>query len=97
MKKFLLKIILFTSPLFVFILFSLLYFLFKFQKIDAKMKKIAEEYECVLMGDSQIQRLKADLFTPKTINLASSGEPYFFTYNKIKKLKSPMFISSSLF
>ncbi len=86
MKKFLLKIILFTSPLFIFILFSFIFFLFKSQKIDAKMKRIAEEYECVLMGDSQIQRLKAEMFTPNTINLASSGEPYFFTYNKIKKL-----------
>jgi hypothetical protein len=38
------------------------------------------------MGDSQIQRLRCDIISPNSYNIASSGEHYFFTYQKLKKI-----------
>ena len=40
------------------------------------------------MGDSQIQRINPEYFKCKTFNFGSSGEHYYFTYSKLKKLLS---------
>ncbi|WP_422091138.1 hypothetical protein [Tenacibaculum ovolyticum] len=44
------------------------------------------EYQFLLMGDSQIQRLNGELISKKTKNIASSGEHYYFTYQKLLTL-----------
>jgi len=38
------------------------------------------------MGDSQIQRLHGDAISSGAKNLASSGEHYYFTYQKLQTL-----------
>lgn len=38
------------------------------------------------MGDSQIQRLNGELISKKSKNIASSGEHYYFTYQKLLSL-----------
>jgi hypothetical protein len=48
--------------------------------------KPISEYECLIMGDSQTQRINPEYFTTKTYNLASSGEHFYFTLQKIKKI-----------
>jgi hypothetical protein len=50
--------------------------------VDLKLKELSS-YECLLMGDSQIQRLDGNLLGYNSSNIASSGEHYFFTYSKL--------------
>jgi hypothetical protein len=38
------------------------------------------------MGDSQIQRLRGDFISKSAKNIASSGEHYYFTYQKLRTL-----------
>jgi len=40
------------------------------------------------MGDSQIQRINPEYFKCRTFNFGSSGEHYYFTYSKLRKLLS---------
>lgn len=44
------------------------------------------DYETLIMGDSQMQRLIAEDFDNKTYNFSSSGEHFYFTFNKLLKL-----------
>ena len=86
MKAVFIRLIYFFSiPFALFILFTLLYYYSYKQYVSSDLKKISE-YECIIMGDSQLQRLQSELFKYKTFNFASSGEHYYFTYQKIKKI-----------
>ncbi len=85
MKKFGIRIILFSTPALLFFIATLLFYHFSKIKIDSKLSELSE-YQCLLMGDSQIQRLHGELIAEKTINIASSGEHYYFTYNRLLTL-----------
>jgi len=85
MKNFGIKILIFSLPALIFVISTSTFYLFTKLKIDSKFKEISE-YECLLMGDSQMQRLNGELIAKRTKNLASSGEHYYFTYNKLRKL-----------
>ncbi len=85
MKKFLNKIAIFFVPLVVLFVFTIGYFFYNKSKVATQLEKIAQ-YECIIMGDSQMQRIKPEKFDLKTINFASSGEHYLFTFKKLKML-----------
>lgn len=79
------EIITFGLPFVIFIIITFFYYRHIQKGIEIKFKDISQ-YECLLMGDSQIQKINDELFTPKTFNFASSGEHYYFTYEKLLKL-----------
>ncbi len=56
--------------------------------VNRRLDDIARNYNCLIMGDSQVQRINPDFFKSKTFNFGSSGEHYYFTYAKLKKLLS---------
>lgn len=85
MKKFGTKIVAFSIPGLIFIIITSIFYYYSKLDVDSKLNEISE-YECLLMGDSQIQRLNGELITKSTINIASSGEHYYFSYNKLKRL-----------
>jgi hypothetical protein len=85
MKKFITNLFFFSIPMVLFLLFTVVFYLIELQKVELKINFIAK-YDIILMGDSQMQRINPKLFHNKTYNFASSGEHYYFTYNKIKKL-----------
>ena len=86
MKATFIRLIYFFSILItLFVLFTFTFYYSYKQYVESDLKSIAE-YECIIMGDSQLQRLKPDLFDYKTYNFASSGEHYYFTYQKIQKI-----------
>ena len=82
MKAFVLKLLYFflTPILFIGLLILVIYNINKLY-VELELKKISE-YESVIMGDSQMQRIKPNLFDVKTYNFASSGEHYYITYRK---------------
>jgi len=63
---------------------SIYYFTSKL-KVESELKNISR-YECLIMGDSQMQRIKPEFSDVNAFNFASSGEHYYFTYQKIKRL-----------
>lgn len=85
MKKFTIKIITFCIPALLFFILTLIFYHISKLKVDSKLKEFSE-YEFLLMGDSQIQRLNGELMSKRTKNIASSGEHYYFTYNKLLTL-----------
>ena len=86
MKKFTINIIAFCIPALLFFISTLIYYNISKSSIDSKLNKLSEEYQFLLMGDSQIQRLNGELISKGTKNIASSGEHYYFTYQKLLKL-----------
>lgn len=87
MKKFLYKTIAFLSPAVLLVVLVLVYYFYKKREVDAELQKISS-YELILLGDSQIQRINPKYFSKRTYNLASSGEHYYFTYQKLNTLIS---------
>tara|TARA_B100000809_G_C15083552_1_gene510553 strand:- start:37 stop:903 length:867 start_codon:yes stop_codon:yes gene_type:complete len=86
MKRFLKKVILFLSVPVVLIGITELVFYRDMQKrVEARFNQLAKS-KVLLMGDSQIQRLDSSLFADSTSMLASSGEPYYATYFKLKRI-----------
>lgn len=69
------------------LLFTLLYYISYKKKVKSDLKEISN-FEYLIMGDSQLQRLKPDLFDERTYNFASSGEHFYFTHQKLKELVS---------
>ena len=84
MRKFGINILIFSIPALLLVIATSIFYNFNKLKVDLKIKEISE-YECLLMGDSQIQRLNGDLLSYKTKNIASSAEHFYFTYNKLLK------------
>ncbi len=68
----------------LFIIGTLLFYYMRRQSVIKEADKIAQ-YSIVIMGDSQMQRLKSNLF-PDCYNFAGSGEHYYFTYQKLNTL-----------
>ncbi len=87
MKRFIKEILLFSLPVFGFILFVWCYYLITLNKATSELERISQ-YECIIMGDSQMQRIKPSLFTCNTYSFASSAEHYYFSYQKIRKVLS---------
>lgn len=87
MKKFLYKTIAFLSPAILLGVLVFAYYFYQKTKVDSELERISS-YECILLGDSQIQRINPKYFSQKTYNLASSGEHYYFTYQKLNTLIS---------
>jgi hypothetical protein len=85
MKKFGIRILMFCIPAFVFPFVTFLFYSYSKSEVESKFQELSG-YECLLMGDSQIQRLKGELITTNSKNIASSGEHYYFTYNKLLKI-----------
>lgn len=85
MKNFCIKIVKFSLPCLVFILVTPLFYYYSKLNIDSKLNEISN-YECLLMGDSQIQRFDGRLTEKPVKNIASSGEHYYFSFNKLKHL-----------
>ncbi len=82
----------FLKSLFIFLLLpislAVLTFLVREKITDCKLQEIANEYDNIIMGDSHMARLNPNMFDEKTINIATPGEHYFYTYFKLKKLTS---------
>jgi hypothetical protein len=51
-----------------------------------KLDKISIKYTTIIMGDSHMARLDPSMFHYKTINIATPGEHYFYTYQKLQEL-----------
>lgn len=85
MNKFGLRIFIFSSPALVFVILTLIFYYFSRIKAESKFREIST-YQCLLMGDSQVQRLNGELISQAVKNIASSAEHYYFTYNKLRKL-----------
>jgi len=85
MKRFISKILIFFIPLILSILLWFIYYLHTYSKVNTKINTISG-YEVLIMGDSQMQRINADYFNPQAYNFASSGEHFYFTYQKINKI-----------
>ena len=85
MKKFIRRVFIFILPLFLLVFYFLIVYYYNNLKVKSELKDVSE-MECLLMGDSQIQRLNPLLFSSKTKNIASSGEHFYFTYNKLLKI-----------
>tara|TARA_B100000768_G_C11284815_1_gene381670 strand:- start:10517 stop:11383 length:867 start_codon:yes stop_codon:yes gene_type:complete len=86
MKRFLKKVILFLSVPVVLISITELVFYRDMQKrVEARFNQLAKN-KTLLMGDSQIQRLDSSLFQDNAAMLGSSGEPYYVTYIKLKRI-----------
>ena len=84
MKKFIIRFIVFLIPVALFIGVSIGFYNAKRHTVIKKASKIADN-STIIMGDSQMQRLKPKLFK-NTYNFAGSGEHYYFTYNKLMTL-----------
>lgn len=82
MKRLVVKIISFSIPAFLFFISTLTFYYVSKQKTNSKLKNLSQ-YQCLLMGDSQIQRLRGDIISKSAKNIASSGEHYYFTYHKL--------------
>ncbi len=88
MKTFITKLVkFFFAPVILFLLIIVIYYSIEKQSVKKDLKKISN-YECLIMGDSQMQRIKPNLFNNNTYNFSSSGEHFYFTYQKIKKIVS---------
>ena len=87
MKTFIRKILLISVPLLLYITLTFAYYLIT-KKRTLRRLKTYSNYNCLLMGDSQIQRLNTNFFPAGTFNAASSGEHLFFTYNKLLPIVS---------
>lgn len=85
MKNFIQKLIIFTIPFLCFILISFIVFKVKQNNVQDEAEMIAQS-ECLLVGDSQMQRINPAFFSGKTTNIASSGEHFYFTYHKLKRI-----------
>ena len=85
MKKFGTRILIFNIPIILFFIVTISYYFFSKIKIDSAMNELSK-YECLLMGDSQIQRLRGELISKNAKNIASAGEHYYFTYQKLNKI-----------
>jgi len=85
MKKFAAKILKFSIPGLLFILISFTYYHISKTNVESKLTALSE-HSVLLMGDSQIQRLIGDSISLGAKNLASSGEHYYFTYQKLQTL-----------
>ena len=78
MRNFGKRLILFSIPAFLFFISIFVFYNYSKDIVDLKLKELSS-YECLLMGDSQIQRLDGNLLGYNSSNIASSGEHYFFT------------------
>ncbi|MDB4171358.1 hypothetical protein N9750_04530 [Polaribacter sp.] len=85
MKKFVLRILKFSIPALLFLLITFTYYRHSKTKVESKLTAFSE-HPVLLMGDSQIQRLHGDSISQGAKNLASSGEHYYFTYQKLHTL-----------
>ncbi len=85
MKRFIFKLFLFLTPVYLFILITVSYYFYYKSRVVSDLQLISN-YECLIMGDSQMQRINPDKFDQPTFNFASSGEHYYFTYQKLIKL-----------
>ena len=84
MRKFGISLLIFSIPALILVISTLIFYNFNKVKVDLKIKEISE-YECLLMGDSQIQRLNGNFLAYNSKNVASSAEHFYFTYNKLLK------------
>jgi hypothetical protein len=87
MKRFLKNTLLFASIFAVMAALVSSYFFFRKSQVDAQLDEIAE-HECLIVGDSQMQRLDPEIFSRSTYNFSSLGEHYYFTYHKLKEVLS---------
>lgn len=85
MKKFGFKLLIFSLPALLFFVLTTMFYFFSKSKVNSKLKEISK-YKCLLMGDSQIQCLNEALIGENSKNIASFGEHYYFTYNKLQKI-----------
>jgi len=85
MKKFVLRILKFSIPALLFLLITFTYYRHSKTKVESKLTAFSG-HPVLLMGDSQIQRLHGDSISQGAKNLASSGEHYYFTYQKLHTL-----------
>lgn len=87
MKQFFTKIFIFIIPVILACLFTLLYYKYYKDKVNSELNRIAS-FDCLILGDSQMQRIDPMAFSGECYNFASSGEHYYFTYQKLKKIIS---------
>ena len=85
MKKFVLRILKFSIPALLFLLITFTYYRHSKTKVETKLSTFSA-HSFLLMGDSQIQRLRGESISQGAKNLASSGEHYYFTYQKLQTL-----------
>ena len=86
MKRFLKKVILFLSvPVVLIGIIERVFYIDMQERVEARFNQLAKN-KTLLMGDSQIQRLDSSLFQDNAAMLGSSGEPYYVTYYKLKRI-----------
>ncbi|MDA3867932.1 MAG: hypothetical protein PF489_14470 [Salinivirgaceae bacterium] len=86
-RVFLKRFVIFSVPVFLASLVTFGVYLAVKHKVDARLEKMSA-CETLIMGDSQMQRINGNFFSSNTKNLASSGEHFFITYEKLKQILS---------
>lgn len=76
------RLLSFIIPAIIFSVISIVFYFFGRIKVNSEFKELSE-YECLIMGDSQMQRINSKYFSDSTCNLASSAEHFYFTYRKL--------------
>ncbi len=79
----------------VILLVILCFYIFHKIKINSTLNVIRKN-SYLIMGDSQMQRLSENNFSAKTFNFSSTAEPYYITYNKLKKILNSEHINLEL-
>lgn len=85
MKRFLKNIVIFTIPILVVLVLCFVNVVYNYYDTLARLR-IMSNYRILIMGDSQMQRINPKYFIDSCYNFASSGEHYYFTYQKIMLL-----------
>lgn len=87
MRRFGKQTLFFIAPLIVAAALWFVYYWVMTMIVSSRMNEIAKN-EVLIMGDSQMQRINPVYFTKPTYNFASSGEHFYFTFQKLKTLTS---------
>ena len=86
MKNFLTKLI-YIILLFCILLYGSGFIIFSIKSLSVnKNLESISKFECLIIGDSHMQRINPVYFEVKTKNIASSGEHFYFTYSKLLKI-----------
>ena len=85
MKQLGYRLLNFIIPAIVFTLITIAFYFYS--KINVKSDSIdVSKYKCLIMGDSQMQRINTTYFSDSTYNIASSAEHFYFTYQKLLRI-----------
>ncbi len=85
MKQFIRKCLFFLVPFLLFVGITLSVYFIRKESILSQINRISQA-TCLLIGDSHIKRFHEDWFGVRAYNFSSFGEPYYITYEKLRRV-----------